>query len=262
MKNLWNNLDKLCLELDTHQTKILMLDFDGTLSPIVKYPQDANLPKETKSSLQSLSKKKRVYIAIISGRKLDDLKKKVGIPNLIYAGLHGLNGEIFGKKYSFPLTKRHAVILNKIKEKFSEAELKFKGTFIEDKDLVLSFHYRTASTRLNPAIKLFINKALKPFIEQGLICIIPGKKVFDVYPDIKWDKGIFATQVVKTVSKKIKEKPLTIFIGDDQTDEAIFQNLKNIISVKVGKYEHTNANYYLKDTTEVCKFLIWLISKM
>lgn len=262
MKNLWNHLDKLCLELETRQAKIIMLDFDGTLAPIVKYPQDAKLPQETKSILRNLSKRKRVYTAVISGRRLDDLKEKVGITNLIYAGVHGLNGEVFGKKYSFSLTKKQTIILDQVRTKLLEAQLRFTGTFIEDKELILSFHYRAASTRLNPVIKIFINQALNPLLKQHLIYIIPGKKVFDVVPNIKWNKEDFARQVVSTVNKKTKQKPLIIFIGDDQTDEAVFQKFKDIISVKVGKYEKTYANYYLKDTEDVRKFLLWLNSKI
>ena len=82
----------------------LLLDYDGTLSPIVKHPDLAILPPETKKVLERLAQRPDVFIAIVSGRGVDDVKSKVGIENITYAGNHGL--EIHhsdGTKYVHPL---------------------------------------------------------------------------------------------------------------------------------------------------------------
>ena len=57
----------------------LLLDFDGTLSPIVPHPESANLPVETRQLLQRLSVNPDVFIAVISGRAVEDVKERVGI---------------------------------------------------------------------------------------------------------------------------------------------------------------------------------------
>jgi trehalose 6-phosphate synthase/phosphatase len=68
----------------------LLLDYDGTLAPIAPHPDLATLPQETKNVLQRLSNINDVYIAIISGRGVENVKNMVGIEGITYAGNHGL----------------------------------------------------------------------------------------------------------------------------------------------------------------------------
>ncbi len=68
----------------------LLLDYDGTLSPIASHPDLAVIPPETKKVLERLAKNPDVFIAIISGRSVDNVKKMVGIEGITYAGNHGL----------------------------------------------------------------------------------------------------------------------------------------------------------------------------
>ena len=69
----------------------LLLDFDGTLSPLVSQPHEAVLPPATKDILLRLSQLPNVFIGIVSGRGVADVMEKVGIQGLTYAGNHGLN---------------------------------------------------------------------------------------------------------------------------------------------------------------------------
>lgn len=81
-----------------------MLDYDGTLAPIAPHPDLAILPQETKNVLQRLSNINDVYIAIISGRGVENVKNMVGIEGITYAGNHGL--EILhpdGSKFVHPM---------------------------------------------------------------------------------------------------------------------------------------------------------------
>src|SRR3989338_6381762 len=101
--DLWKNLDKITAQLQNSPVKALMLDFDGTLTSIVKSPQAARLSIVMRNLLRKLSKKEGFYLTIISGRSLKDLKKKVNLSNIIYSGNHGLEGEILKEKYLFPI---------------------------------------------------------------------------------------------------------------------------------------------------------------
>ena len=69
----------------------LLLDYDGTLSPIVSHPDLATLPAETKSVLERLSVMPDVFVAVISGRSVTNVQDMVGIPGITYAGNHGLD---------------------------------------------------------------------------------------------------------------------------------------------------------------------------
>lgn len=88
---------------DNHKLALL-LDYDGTLAPIATHPDLAILPLETKNVLQRLSNMSDVYIAIISGRNVNNVKSMVGIDGITYAGNHGL--EILhpdGSKFVHPM---------------------------------------------------------------------------------------------------------------------------------------------------------------
>lgn len=88
---------------DNHKLALL-LDYDGTLAPIATHPDLATLPIETKNVLQRLSNMPDVYIAIISGRNVNNVKSMVGIEGITYAGNHGL--EILhpdGSKFVHPM---------------------------------------------------------------------------------------------------------------------------------------------------------------
>ena len=83
----------------------LLLDYDGTLSPIAPHPDLATIPDETKKVLERLANLSDVFVGIISGRGVNNVKEMVGIEGITYAGNHGLeiihpDGSKVKKKYS------------------------------------------------------------------------------------------------------------------------------------------------------------------
>lgn len=254
MRYLWDGLDQITGLLRNHQTKVLMLDFDGTLAPIAKAYQHAILPSQTRQLLQDLSYKKGFYLAIISGRTLTDLKNRVKIPSIIYGGIHGLKGEIYGQKFVYPIPPEQSLALDEIRQKLKNLTNQFHGTFLEDKIIALAFHFRQAKKDLRK-IKLLFSQIIHPYLQAKLISVIKGKKVFDVRPEIEWDKGSFTKLAVKKVRRISHANPLAIYLGDDQTDEDAFESLQDQITIRVGKHNKSKAKYYLKNPWEVVKFL-------
>jgi trehalose-phosphatase len=260
MKDLWTNINIIIDRLKNHHTKILILDFDGTLTPIVDHPNKAILSLKTKKLLTKLDRKEGFCLAIVSGRKLEEIKNKIGIPNLIYAGNHGLEGEIFNKKYSFNPTPETKTYLMQILEDLKKIVSKFQGAFIEDKKMVISFHYRLVNMKQIPELKLLIKKLLKPYENSGLVSALINKKVYEIRPKSDWDKGYFSKLIIKEIEKRTKAKAVVFYIGDDLTDEDAFQKLNNEITVRVGKKSGTQAKFYLKNTKETFRFLEWIYS--
>lgn len=68
----------------------LFLDYDGTLAPLASHPSNTVMEPESEASLLRLATHPSVFLAIISGRGPQDVKDKVGLPNITYAGNHGL----------------------------------------------------------------------------------------------------------------------------------------------------------------------------
>ena len=93
----------------------LLLDYDGTLSPIAKHPDLAVMPPETKMVLERLSNHPDVFIAIISGRSQANVKEMVGIDGITYAGNHGM--EILhsdGSSFVHPMPAEYQGKLDKL----------------------------------------------------------------------------------------------------------------------------------------------------
>lgn len=257
--DIWKDLDKITAQIQKAPVKILMLDFDGTLAPIAATPQAATLPEETKDLLNKLSRKKGFYLTIISGRSLLDLKKKVSLENIIYSGNHGLEGEILKEKYCCPIPAKMLLALRTIKQQLNQIAERFCGILVEDKGSVLSFHYRLAGKQI-PKVKSEFKKVVKPYIQNNLVSVLSGKMVFGIRPKVNWDKGNFAQLVIDKIQRKTKIAPAILFIGDDTTDEDIFQKLEEGITIKVNKDKQSKARYKLKDTKDVYKFLDWVHS--
>jgi len=240
----------------------IFLDYDGTLSPIVERPEEARLPGETRKLLDGLSGMPGCKVAVVSGRALEDLKKRVGLEGVIYVGNHGL--ELEGPKIKFRefLSKGYKQILQEIKHKLEESLSSFAGALIEDKGLSLSVHYRRSAKGDIPRIKTVFHETVIPHLIADKIHIKQGKMVLEIRPPVEWDKGkavlwLLARQ--QFTSQEARVYPL--YIGDDVTDEDAFKALKNRgLTVFVGKPLSSHARYYLHNTEEVSELLKRIIN--
>lgn len=239
----------------------LFLDYDGTLTPIVDSPDKAVLSKETKKSLIKLVRNPKFKIAIISGRSLKDIKKKVGIPGIIYSGNHGLEIEGPTIKYENNISVEYLTILNEIRPILRDSLSHFKGVINEDKKMTLSIHYRLAEKKIIPQIKTVIQQNISYYLRGKKINIREGKMVLEITPNVEWDKGRAVLWILNHPG--ISENNFyPLYFGDDLTDEDAFRALKSYgITILVGKKKKSNAQYFLNDVLEVDKFLEQLIQK-
>lgn len=234
---------------------IFFLDYDGTLTPIRKKPRLAGIDKNTKKLLKKLANKRWSKVFIVSGRILKDIKNLIGLKNLYYVGNHGIELDGPGLRYlnrnakiSKPFVQRACKRLKK--------KLKLKGIIFENKIYTLSLHYRLVNPGKIPALKRIVKGAIKDLRKQ--IKITEGKKVLEIRPNVKWDKG----KIVNWSLKRLKTKnTLPICIGDDKTDEDAFKSLgKRGITILVSKKrKKTFAQYRLNSPKEVIKFLNELV---
>lgn len=244
----------------------LFLDHDGTLAPIAQTPDKAIISKKTKDLLRQLSKMTNCKIAIVSGRALKDISKRIGLKNIVYVGNHGF--EIKGPKIEFksPISRKYSKILKGIEAKLKRDLSQFKGVFVEDKGFCLTVHYRLADENDISAIasKFYFATFIDEF--RNNIQVKSGKMVREIRPPILWDKGMAALWLLNRQSSVTKDREmeaLPVYIGDDKTDEDAFQVLKDKgLTIFVGKPRNTSARFYLKDTKEVAHFLEEILSGM
>jgi len=245
---------------------LLLTDFDGTLTPIVERPELANLSDDVRKLLRILAHRRHLTIGVISGRALADLKEKVNISGIIYAGNHGLEIEGPGISFVNPLAEEFRPVLRLMHYVLAQALGAIKGVLVEDKGLTLSVHYRQVPADKSTEVKNTFDRIAQGAATLGKIRITSGKKVYEIRPAVAWDKGKAIRMLMKRYGKGGRESGLLpIYIGDDLTDEDGFKVIENYgsgISVFVGERDRDSAaRYFLESPDEIVRFLSLLLEQ-
>jgi trehalose-phosphatase len=228
----------------------IFLDYDGTLTPIVSHPGKAFLSDSRRQTLRAVAM--QAPVAILSGRELEDVRKRVAIDGIVYAGSHGF--DIAGPR---GLRRQEAIeflpALDVAEKELREKLAGIAGALIERKRFSIATHYRN------------VNESDFPKMERGVSEIttrhrelrrIDGKKVYELLPNIDWDKGKAVLWLLEKLGLD-RSNACPIYIGDDRTDEDAFRALEQRgVGILVSeKPKPTAASYSLKDPSEVERFL-------
>lgn len=196
----------------------VFLDYDGTLTPIVDDPAAAVLDDDMRRALARLAE--RCTVAILSGRDLADVRRLVDLPTLVYAGSHGL--DIAGPS---GISVQHGLdslpILEAAEEGLGPVVASVPGSLLERKRLSLSVHYRMVP---DPDGVARLDAAVREAAGDGLR-VVAGKKVWDLRPDLDWDKGRALEWLLTTLQLPAPDT-LPVYVGDDVTDEDAFTALR------------------------------------
>lgn len=231
----------------------LLLDFDGTLSPLVRRPHLARISPSLKSQINTLSRKPNWTVAVVSGRDLKTVKKKMGLSHLIYAGNHGYEIQFPNRKVVVhPAARRTKKLMAVLCRKLKKNLASIKGTLIENKIYSASLHTRTLSPFNETKACLIFHELVKGPLKRKQIKVTHGKKVLEIRPPAPWDKG----KAVLYILKKLKKPGFPIYIGDDRTDEDAFKVLKKRgLGIRVGKTGSTKAQIRIKSVGEMSRLI-------
>jgi trehalose 6-phosphate phosphatase len=230
----------------------LLLDFDGTLVRIQRRPMQVRVSRRTKHILDRLSRNPKLYVAIVSGRRRHDLQTRIGISNLHYVGLHGAETEGTNTRISQDTRKILALAKRRTRKQLAS----MRGMRIEDKGLSFAVHYRSASTGVAGAAKSCLVELVAPFTRS--LKVFEGAMVWEVLPNEISGKGA----AVRVLLNELPKGAPAIYIGDDGTDESAFRTLRDQITIRVGKAKESHAKYYLRNTSEVIRFLLRLEAEL
>lgn len=234
---------------------VVFLDYDGTLVPIRPTPELARLSSEKKKLISELARRPKLNVGVLTGRSLKDICRAVQISGLFYAANYGLAILTPKKSWVHPGAKRRALLLKKMLPQLRRLALEFRGVRMEDKTLTVAIHYRQyqgAVETLRKKLEEIISARPRAFELKT------GKKIFEVYPAVEWDKGRALLKVQKMLG--FRQAPLTIFLGDDRADEEAFRQMRKAdVSVVVGRREKTAARFFCKNSGEAVRFLEFLL---
>ena len=252
VKHLFGDWENIQARIEQAQNLFLFLDYDGTLTPIVSRPELALCPSEVKRHLEELRDLPRVYLAIISGRSLEDLREKVGVSGIMYVGNHGLEIESPGGRHKKLLSSARTRELKRISQNLQNSLKEIPGILFEEKGPILSVHYRNVPQKLLALIPQVLEQELQQWMDRWKMA--SGKMVMEIQPIVDFHKGKAVKEILKTVPSL---GLLPIYLGDDQTDENAFRVLKGQgISVFVGPGKPSpEADFFLRKPEEVREFL-------
>lgn len=230
---------------------VLLLDFDGTLAPIVDRPELAAMPERTRRALDRLMAMQGVTAAVVSGRGLADVRERAAIPGIAYAGNHGMEIEGAGLQRIHPEAAAARPELEAVAAIIEPALEGIDGAFLEDKGLTLSIHYRLAPDYAEEVREIVLEAAGG---RAGLE-VFEGKMIVEVRPRVKWHKGK-AVLFLLDQMRPPKDAPV-LYLGDDRTDEDAFRALREWgpaaegILIAERPSAESAASSHLRDPAEV-----------
>lgn len=256
MKYLYSHLSTVLKKLKG-KPLFLFLDYDGTLTPIVESPNKAVISPETKKLLRNLLKTNKCRLVVISGRKLKDIKKLVGLRHIIYVGNHGFEIEGADFRFKYPMPSKYKKALKQIGSELRKKLSNIKGILIENKRYSVCLHYRLVKSSFIPKLRSCFHRLIARYLRQKVVVVYRGKAVLEVRPNLNWNKGKSVLWLFQQI-RSIKENEFIypVYIGDDVTDEDAFKILKTKgLTIYIGKPKKSYAKFYLYNSNEVSGFL-------
>jgi trehalose 6-phosphate phosphatase len=230
----------------------IVLDYDGTLTPITHHPSLARLAPQTRSLLGDFYRRPGHTAAFVSGRTVQDLQEMMGLRGLVYAGNHGL--EIHGPNFHYvnPTAVACQDRVQALAARLQANLQSIPGAWVENKRLSLTVHLRHVAERDLQGVYDSLRQALAndgEFFSPAM-----GVKAIEVQPRVNWNKS----DAVHWIQNQLRVQSVpTVYFGDDCTDEEVFRSLADIVTVKVGYAANTAARYFVRSPQEVQDFLQW-----
>ncbi|KAJ6353662.1 hypothetical protein OIU76_002647 [Salix suchowensis] len=246
---------------------VMFLDYDGTLSPIVDDPDRAFMSKQMRATVRKLA---RFFpTAIVSGRCRDKVYNFVRLAELYYAGSHGMDikGPAKGSKYKkgsegvvFQAGSEFLPMIDEVYKELVEKTKTTPGAKVENNKFCLSVHYRCVDEKKWSGLAQVVKSVLK---EYPKLRLTRGRKVLEIRPTIKWDKGKALEFLLESLGFANCTDVFPVYIGDDRTDEDAFKVLRERgqgFGILVSKFpKDTSASYSLQEPTQVMDFLQRLV---
>lgn len=188
----------------------LVLDFDGTLAPIVEDPSSSQLPDDLPSVLERLATGLGV-VAIVSGRPVSFLAERAAVTGIRLLGLYGIEEWRDGAAVPRPEAAQWQPALDEARDHLALALAGHPGILFEDKGLAVALHWRNAEDR--EAAGAFVSDVVAQVAADTGLAVQPGKFVAELRPPVAWDKGT-------AVQALVEELMLTavVYVGDDDGD--------------------------------------------
>ncbi len=229
----------------------VFFDFDGTLSDIVDDPDAARPVAGAVDALAALTA--QCPVAVLSGRDLADVRTRVGLDGIWYAGSHGF--ELIGPDGSHhqnDAATGAVLVLAAAAGSLNEQLGEIPGIVVEHKRFAVAVHYRNAARDR-------VGEVLAAVRETGRrrgLRVTTGREVIELRPEIDWDKG----RTLQWLLDRMTDVTTPLFLGDDITDEDAFDAVAELSGAGIVVRHNddgdraTAARYALDSPAQVAEF--------
>jgi len=232
--------------------RIIFLDYDGTLVPFAPTPSEAKPDREIRNIIRKLSSDPKNTVVIVSGREKKDLDKWFSQYRVGMVAEHGVWIKEVGKDWRLveEINNSWKNVVRPILEYYTR---RTPGSLIEEKEYTIAWHYRRCESVLGEVRARELKEVLLQITANTPLGIVEGKKVIEIR-HVGINKGRAAREFLSR-----KKWDFVMAIGDDHTDEDLYDAMPpEAYTIKVG-YGQTRAKYNIKDVSNVRKLLKELI---
>ncbi|TVR00534.1 MAG: bifunctional alpha,alpha-trehalose-phosphate synthase (UDP-forming)/trehalose-phosphatase [Desulfovibrionales bacterium] len=222
------------------QSRLLLLDYDGTLVPFHDAPSMACPSEEIKASLQALTALPNTQVVILSGRDKHNLERCLDSLPVALVAEHGVWVREAGGQWQMirPLLNDWKDQIRPILERFSS---RVPGTFIEDKDFSMAWHYRRADRNLGQQRSRELAETLRGLASNVGIQVQQGPMVVEV-------RSAGISKAVSALHFSAKQAwDFILAMGDAESDEDMFRTLPDhAVTIRVG-HDQSHATYNIRN---------------
>ncbi len=220
--------NKLISDFSKSRKRLLLLDYDGTLVGFKGKPPMAEPDKEIMDLLQKISNNPKNNVVVVSGRDRATLEKWLVCLNIELVAEHGAWIKPRGRDWQCmqPFEKEWKETIRPILKLYSD---RTAGSFVEEKEFCLVWHYRRADPELAYIREQELRGALLNLTENLDVGVFEGNKILEIR-NVGVNKGRAAEVWIAK-----QNWDFVLAAGDDYTDEEMFEALpEGAYSIKVG----------------------------
>jgi len=228
--------------------RLLFLDYDGTLTPLVRHPAMAKPDRKIRDLLRSLTADEKNNVVIASGRDRETLQNWFGALSLGLVAEHGAWSKFTGQEWQHakPLSTEWKRDLLPILEIYAD---RLPGAFVEEKEDAVAWHFRMADPEQAEQRASELVDHMTHLTAKTDLQVVLGSKVVEIRR-AGVDKGSAALYWLSAA-----EYDFILGIGDDTTDEDLFKNMPvTALTIRVG-ISPTLARYTVSSSAEVIELL-------
>ena len=233
------------------KNKLILLDYDGTLVGFEDNPQDAKPNAELYKLLDKISTQKNTTLVLISGRDRETFQKWFGHKNYDLVTDHGV--WLYQNNEWIALERLKTDWMDNIYPILETFVDRTPGTFIERKNFSLAWHYRIADPELAKIRTIELNTVLTSMVSNNDLSVLKGNKVIEIKSS-NVNKGRATSRIILQ-----QNFDFIAVIGDDWTDEYMFEEAPEYAyTIKVGM-DNTSAKYRIDNPENVLQLLAKLV---